>query len=187
MAVQAKDRLLMSAIRLGQRDGWSRLTVADVLQESGAARRSLYTHFPGGAKEITVAAVGLAADWITAIVERACHEESTAALATFVEHWKQMLETADFELGCPVAAAAASRPQHPEAAALAAGAFQQWESQITAALVRDGADPDAARRLGTVTVACVEGAVVQCIAARSCASLDVVHEHLQGAMAAALP
>lgn len=186
MAVQARDRLLLSAIRLGQRDGWSRLTVAEVLQDSGAARRSLYTHFPGGTKDITVAAVTLAADWITAIVGRACQQHSSVALSTFVEHWKDMVESADFELGCPVAAAATSRPQHPEAARLAAEAFRRWESQISDALVRDGADPEAAQRLGTVAVACVEGAVVQCIAARSCKPLEVVHEHLQSAIATAL-
>ncbi|GAA1749625.1 TetR/AcrR family transcriptional regulator [Aeromicrobium alkaliterrae] len=186
MAVQAKDRLLLSAIKLGQRDGWSRLTVADVLQDSGVARRSLYTHFPGGAKEITVAAVETAADWITAVVERACQEPSATALATFVEHWKHVLESSDFELGCPVAAAATSRPQHPEAAALAAHAFTEWESQITAALVRDGAGPDAARRLGTVSVACVEGAVIQCVAARSCVPLEIIHDHLQSVIVTAL-
>lgn len=186
MAVQAKNRLLTSAIRLGQRDGWSHLTVADVLTDSGVARRSLYSHFPGGVKDMTVAAVELAADWITAVVQQACHEPSPQALALFVEHWKQVLDSSDYELGCPVAAAVASRPHHPEAAALATRAFQAWESAITTALVRDGATAEQAERLGLVSVACIEGAVTRCIAARSSEPLDIVADHLTEAIRAAI-
>ncbi|RYJ04648.1 MAG: TetR/AcrR family transcriptional regulator, partial [Actinomycetales bacterium] len=158
MAGQVRDRLLMSAIRIGQRDGWSRLTVADVLEESGAARRSFYTHFPAGTSEITVAAVTLAADWISGIVEQASELPTPAALSSFVEHWTTMLEGSGFTLGCPVAAAAASRPQHPEAADVAEAAFSRWESSIAAALTRDGVGADEAQRLAVVVVACVEGA-----------------------------
>ena len=179
MAVQARDRLLMSAITLGQRDGWSRLTVADVLAESGAARRSFYSHFPGGTSEITVAAVRLAADWITSVVAHACEHESSEALGLFADHWTSMLERSDFTLGCPVAAAALSRPQHPEAADIAERAFETWESLIAAALVRDGADPDRAVALGTLAVMCVEGAVTRCIAVRSIEPLDLARDHLR--------
>jgi len=187
MAKQAKDRMLMGAIRLGQRDGWSRLSVSDVLQESGVARRSLYTHFPGGAKELTVAAVTLAADWITSVVSEVSQLESRAALDAFVRHWVAMLEASDFAHGCPVAAAAASRPRHPEAADLAAAAFVQWEALIAKSLVRDGVDIDEAEKLGLFVVASVEGAVIRCIAARSSEPMRVVRDQLQSVLATALP
>ncbi len=187
MAVHAKERLLMSAIALGRRDGWSHLSVADVLAESGAARRSFYTHFPGGTKELTVAAVELAATWITAVVKQAAEQHSSAALTTFVDHWRHVLTDSDFEQGCPVAAAAASRPHHAEAADIAAASFEAWESLIAAALVRDGADAATAKRLASLIVTCIEGAVTRCIADRSCAPMDVVHDHLQSVLAAELP
>lgn len=186
MATQARNRLLMSAVRLGQRDGWSRISVADVLEESGVARRSFYSHFPGGAGELTVAAVEVAADWITSTVEGLTELDSREALDVFVEHWASMLESADFLLGCPVAAAAASRPQHPEAADLAARAFSRWEEIIAKVLVRDGVGEVEAGRLGLFVVASVEGAVVRCIAARSIEPMGVVRDQLRSTLDAAL-
>jgi len=186
MPVQARERLLLSAITLGRRDGWAAMSVAGVLAESGAARRSFYSHFPGGTAELTVAAVQLSADWITAAVVEACDRPLPQALTTFVDHWSRLLVESDFELGCPVAAAALSRARHPEAAEIAVRAFGHWESVIAEALVRDGARADVATTLATMTVAGIEGAVVRCVADRSVAPLTAVHDHLQSMLVSTL-
>lgn len=186
MATQARSRLLLSAVRLGQRDGWSKLSVADVLKDSGVARRSFYAHFPDGAGELTLAAVEVAAEWITAVVQGLAELESREALDVFVEHWVSMLESSDFLLGCPVAAAAASRPQHPEAANLAERAFARWEELIAEALVRDGIGAAEAAQLGLFVVMCVEGAVVRCMSAQSIEPMRVVRNQLRSTLDAAL-
>ena len=66
----------------------------------------------------------------------------------------------------------------PEVAAAAAAAFERWEALFAQTLRRSGIPRARAGRIATLTVAAMEGAVIQCRAARTVAPLDEVRREL---------
>ena len=61
-----RQALVWAAAKLFRRQGYSGTGLRDILAASGAARGSLYHHFPGGKEEIGAAAVTAAGGLVTA-------------------------------------------------------------------------------------------------------------------------
>ncbi|WP_285029012.1 TetR family transcriptional regulator [Mycolicibacterium sp. lyk4-40-TYG-92] len=177
--MSARDRLVVTAIDLIRRQGVAGTGLSQLLERSGAARRSLYLNFPGGKAELVADATVTAGKTLADGIDLLFAEQGpVGALRAFVAMWIANLTGSDFEVGCPILAAALGRSEAPAAADAAGGVFLDWESRIAAGLESAGLAPDIAARQATLTVAAIEGAIVMAQATKSELPLRRVEEAL---------
>jgi TetR/AcrR family transcriptional repressor of lmrAB and yxaGH operons len=169
----ARERLIDSAIELLRRNGVAGTGLAELLQHSGTARRSVYVNFPGGKSELITEATRTAGRLMDSTLASAAPDgDGRESLAEFVESWKETLRASDYTAGCPVVAAALGRTESPSAADAAGEVFTAWQNLLAGRLRAEGVGIDEAESLATTLVAAVEGAVVLCLAAQSTDPLD---------------
>jgi len=170
--------MIGSAAVLLREHGVDGTSFSRVLELSGAPRGSIYHHFPGGKSQLVEEATRYAGDLISAGLAAALGSQSpVTALGTFGDTWKAVLEEYDFRAGCPVVAATLS--DEPDARRAAAQAFRSWQDHLAEALRSNHVEHARARRVGTMCVAAMEGAIVMARAERSIEPLLDVVEELQ--------
>ncbi len=172
--------MLNSTVTLMQERGANAITVDAVLAHSGAPRGSVYHHFPGGRNEMILAAVNRAGDSISAVLERSVTVPAADTVTAFIDFWKKALRASDFTAGCPVMAMAVDgRSDIPAANAAVSAIFARWLKDLEAKLVAEGRTRAQARRLATISVAAIEGALILSRTAGSVRPLDDVATELQ--------
>jgi TetR/AcrR family transcriptional repressor of lmrAB and yxaGH operons len=173
---RTKQQMLDSAVVLLRERGAAGVTVDAVLAHSGAPRGSVYHHFPGGRSELILGAVRQAGDYIAAKVDETVADgDPRTALNRFVQFWRRTLAATDYLAGCPIVALAVdSRQDYPEAAELVRGIFARWQASLRDLLTAHGFPPERARRLATLVVSAIEGAIILCRAHRDDRPLDDV-------------
>jgi AcrR family transcriptional regulator len=190
MAVITSDsrkRMIQSAALLFRENGYSGTGFRDVIEHSGAPRGSIYHHFPGGKEELAADTVAWAAAVIERRIERAAQNGNPiVALGLFVDAWREVLEDSNFRAGCPIVAVAAEADAGSKATAAAAAAFARWQDLIASALLDAGVSRTDARRLATLVVAAIEGAILLCRARRDIRPLRDVHRALDATLRAAM-
>lgn len=171
-----KQRMLDSALLLLRERGAPGVTVDAVLAHSGAPRGSVYHHFPGGKNEIVLEALRQAGEYLDGMIE-----DSVAAgdvrgtVERFVRFWKRQLAKTDFRAGCPLVAVAVDSREHiPEAPELVREIFTRWQARLAEVLSANGFPVERARRLASVVVSSIEGAILLSRAHRDLTPLDDV-------------
>ncbi|MGE2719845.1 TetR/AcrR family transcriptional regulator [Mycolicibacterium celeriflavum] len=179
--------MIQSAALLFRENGYSGTGFRDVVAHSGAPRGSIYHHFPGGKEQLAAETVAWAADVIERRIQRATQGgDPIAALDMFVESWREILEDNDFRAGCPVVAVAAEADAGSAATEAAAQAFTRWQDALARSLLDAGVGRADARRLATLVVAGVEGAILLCRARRDIRPLRDVHRALEETLRTAI-
>ncbi|GAB7144153.1 TetR/AcrR family transcriptional regulator [Mycobacterium riyadhense] len=174
--MRVRERLTSATATLMQRHGVAGTGIAEILSTSGVTRRSIYLNFPGGKSELVAAATRSAGDAMAAMLAH-CIEQPNP-IEAFTRMWSELLVSSDFAGGCPIAAAAFSRDEAPEAASIAAEVFAQWGQLLAGKLSDDGINHAAAQSLSTTIIAALEGAVMLARAAKSTKPLEQVAPHL---------
>lgn len=174
-----RERLIVAAIELVRERGVAGTGLADLLERSNSARRSIYQHFPGGKLELIDAATRAAGVWM----QRVLHEfgatmDSATLLVETIRQMSANLVESDFRLGCPVAAAAAAPADAVGVREAAAASFAAWAGELAAKLEGEGHPAAEARSLAGFVVSSVEGALLAARAARSTEPLDQAARHL---------
>jgi AcrR family transcriptional regulator len=183
----SRNRMIQSAALLFREHGYSGTGFRDVIEHSGAPRGSIYHHFPGGKEELATDTVAWAAAVIEGRIERAARNGNpVVALGLFVDAWREVLEDSNFRAGCPIVAVAAEADAGSTATAAAAVAFNRWQELIARALLDAGVGRTDARRLATLVVAAIEGAILLCRARRDIRPLRDVHRALEATLRAAM-
>jgi AcrR family transcriptional regulator len=183
----SRNRMIHSAALLFREHGYSGTGFRDVIEHSGAPRGSIYHHFPGGKEQLAADTVAWAAAVIERRIERAVQRgEPVAALSMFVDAWREVLEDSNFRAGCPIVAVAAEADAGSTATAAAAAAFTRWQELIARALLNAGVGRTDARRLATLVVAGIEGAILMCRARRDIRPLRDVHRALEATLRTAI-
>ena len=184
----SRDRMLGSAVQLLREQGYTGTGFRDVIAHSGAPRGSIYHHFPGGKVQLAEEAVVAARDYVTSFIDAAKGEDDPVAmLRAFLDAFRPVLEPSGFRAGCPVVAVAAeAHDDAPQLADVAAEAFASWEDSMATALRRAGLTGARARRLATLVVSAIEGAIVICRAERDGRALDDVQRELEATLRAAV-
>jgi AcrR family transcriptional regulator len=168
--------MLDSALLLLRERGAPGVTVDAVLAHSGAPRGSVYHHFPGGRNEIVLQALRLAGDYIAGMVETSVAEgDVLRTVERFVRFWKRALTSTDYRAGCPLVAVAIDSREHiPEAPDLVREIFTRWQASLADVLSTNGFPAERARRLASVVVSAIEGAIILSRAHRDLGPLDDV-------------
>ncbi|MCV7354223.1 TetR/AcrR family transcriptional regulator [Mycolicibacterium fluoranthenivorans] len=166
--MQARDRLISSAVDLIRRNGVAGTGLALLLELSGTARRSLYLNFPGGKAELIADATAVAGKVTGAAIDRLARDgDPVVVIQRFIAGWTDALRATDFTAGCPIVAAALGRSEASVAADTAGEVFTDWERRLTGHLQEADLSPADAAQLATMTVAAVEGAIIMCQATKS--------------------
>jgi AcrR family transcriptional regulator len=183
----SRNRMIQSAALLFREQGYSGTGFRDVIEHSGAPRGSIYHHFPGGKEQLAADTVAWAAAVIERQIERAAQNGNPlVALDMFVDAWREVLEDSNFRAGCPIVAVAAEADAGSTATAAAADAFGRWQELIAHALLGAGVGRTDARRLATLVIAAIEGAILLCRARRDIRPLRDVHRALEATLRAAM-
>jgi TetR/AcrR family transcriptional repressor of lmrAB and yxaGH operons len=179
---RTRARLTTTAAALLQRQGYHGTGLAQIVEESGAPRGSIYFHFPGGKEELAVAALRHVGQiWkqrIDAAIDGA--PDLGAAIVAVCKLFAAELAASNWELGCPLATVALEASASSEPVRLTcAEHFASWEASIAARLVKSGVDHDAALRMAMFALATIEGALMLARVERSARPLDIVGESLR--------
>jgi TetR/AcrR family transcriptional repressor of lmrAB and yxaGH operons len=179
---RTRAKLTATARELLQRQGYHATGLAQIVEESGAPRGSLYFHFPGGKEELAVAALRDAGDvWkhrIEAAIEAA--PDLGAGVVAVCKLFADELARSDWQLGCPLATVALEASASSEAVRqTCAQHFAGWEASIAARLAASGVDREAALRMAMFALATIEGALMLARVERSSRPLEVVGEGLR--------
>jgi AcrR family transcriptional regulator len=160
-----RDRMVYSAAQLVRERGVTSTGVRDVVDRAAAPRGSFQHYFPGGKDQLVSEALlwsgDFAARWVTSYVDGARRPTPSGLFTHMVAQWKREFSSRGFERGCPVNATAAdlaggdSPVNEPLRAALG-----RWEDAIVAALVRMDIPTRRARRLATLMLSTLEGAIM---------------------------
>jgi AcrR family transcriptional regulator len=186
LAADSKQQMVRSAAVLFREQGYSGTGFRDVIEHSGAPRGSIYHHFPGGKAELAAETVRYAGWVISSQIERRARDgDAMDVLRSFVGLWQKLLEESDFRAGCPVVAVAVEAHDDDALVTATGEVFAGWERALAASLRRSGAPQARARRISTLAIAAIEGAVVMCRAQRTTKPLVDVGRELEETIAAA--
>ncbi|MEU9805088.1 helix-turn-helix domain-containing protein [Mycobacterium sp. NPDC050853] len=162
-----RQRLIDSAIEMMRERGVHATGLADLLKRSGAARNSIYQHFPEGKAELIAAATREASaqsvGFFNSLRERGDVEY---VITRFTRWWVKQLESHGYDTGCPHAAAALAGPGEEQIREAAHEAFLGMRAQLEGSL-RDSGITVGARSLASLIVSAIEGALLQAQAAHS--------------------
>jgi AcrR family transcriptional regulator len=160
-----RDRMVYSAAQLVRTRGVTATGVRDVVEHSGAPRGSFQHYFPGGKDQLVGEAVLWAGDFAA---QRAASYSQTAGnpspaglFAHMVKQWKTEFATRGYERGCPVMATSADLAGSDSAVnEQLRAALQRWEQAVIDELVRIDIPRRRARRLATLMISALEGAIM---------------------------
>ncbi|HUJ57856.1 MAG TPA: TetR/AcrR family transcriptional regulator [Kofleriaceae bacterium] len=167
---RTRHKLVATAARLFERQGYHATGLAEILEESGAPRGSLYFHFPGGKDELACAALGQAgAAWrarIESVLARA--PNLGVAVDEVCKLLADDLAASGYEHGCPVAAVALEAPATSDTIRQAVEAhYTEWRELIVDRLATTAVAREPARQLAVFALAAIEGALLLAKAQRS--------------------
>jgi TetR/AcrR family transcriptional regulator, lmrAB and yxaGH operons repressor len=176
VAGESRERMIRAAADLFAERGYSATGFSDIIERSGAPRGSIYHHFPGGKRQLAVAALQRYASGVArGIAGDAQTRSSAETVAALLARLQKGLRATRCRAGCPVAGVALDAARDGDSdegrqlLEAVAASFDSWRDELATVFERDGAPPAAARRLAAFVVAAAEGGLM---AARADATAD---------------
>lgn len=170
-----RQRLVDSMLALIQLHGYHGTGLNTVLARSGAPKGSLYFHFPEGKTELGIAAVGLAGDQFGELIGTAATAASSpnTVVDALVAELKGILETSDYQAGCPVSSVALDAGSENEPLREACSqVYDAWVGAVSSYLSTFGLNKEQAQPLATSMICLVEGSLILSRAHKSTQPLD---------------
>lgn len=175
-----REAIVEAAVRLFREHGYAATGIGEIAAESGAPKGSIYHFFPGGKPEIGAAAITAAGKFVSLTLRRLATESATPS--ELVRRYGAMLAgwmtESGFAAGCPIATTLLEEAPR-DAAITDAGrnSFAVWRSILASELAAQGLGAERAGRLAGLTIAAMEGALIEARVTRSPAPiLDAADE-----------
>ncbi|MFE7457023.1 TetR/AcrR family transcriptional regulator [Streptomyces sp. NPDC057554] len=163
MQTSTRDRIVVAAAHLLQRQGYVGTGIKQIAAESQATLGSIYHFFPGGKEAVAVAAIRYSCDEFTAVLREALESADGPAEAVLscCRDLATGLRESGWIDGCPVTAAALETlGTDSEIQRACAEALNGWERLVRDKLLRSGFPAEEARELATTVISAIEGAEV---------------------------
>lgn len=178
-----RDRMVYSAVQLVRERGVTSTGVRDVVEHADAPRGSFQHYFPGGKDQLVAEAfgwaAGYAADWASRYMETVREPTPAGLFSHLVAQWRREFSKRGFDRGCPIMAAAAQNATDDSAITDASrAAFARWHAAVATALAEMGVQQAQSRRLATLMLSTLEGAIMMARLERSQRPLRVVVDDL---------
>ncbi|GGT55515.1 TetR/AcrR family transcriptional regulator [Streptomyces purpureus] len=176
-----RDRIVVAAARLIQRQGYVGTGIKQIAKEAEATLGSVYHFFPGGKEAVAVAAMEYGREEFAAVLRTALDSEDDPAAA--VEACARVLATelraSGWTDGCPVTAAALETlGTDNEIQRACATALSAWQAQVADKLLRCGLPAQDAHNLAVTVINTLEGAEVTAQVNRDDTPLLLAGRHL---------
>ncbi|WP_435107050.1 TetR/AcrR family transcriptional regulator [Nocardiopsis synnemataformans] len=179
--IGTRERIVRATSRLMQRQGYGATGLKEISREAEATLGSIYHFFPGGKRELAVAAVrhgdeefALALHEVFARVD-----DPAEAIIACTRNLAAGLRASGWLDGCPITTVALeSAGLDPGIQEAAARAFENWRGLVRDKLLRSGFGEEDARELAHTVVAALEGAEMSAQVSRSEAPLEIAGRHL---------
>ncbi|MEU7578479.1 TetR/AcrR family transcriptional regulator [Streptomyces sp. NPDC041068] len=169
-APSTRDRIVVVAARLIQRQGYVGTGIKQIAKEAEATLGSVYHFFPGGKEAVAVAAITYSAEEFAQVLREglAGDGDPAAAIEACAVELAAGLRESGWVDGCPVTAAALETlGTDSEIQRVCADALRGWEGIVAERLVASGFAAEDARELATTVISALEGAEVTAQVARS--------------------
>src|SRR5271165_47652 len=178
----SKGAFITATQELLRRQGYAASGLGEIVARSEAPKGSLYFHFPGGKRELAIAAMERSAAQLrgamAAILDGS--DDVEEAIGRLVEALAAGLAQSDFADGCPIATVALETASDSEELRLAArAAFDSWLEVLEQRLVREGIEPALAEQRALLVLAAIEGGLILARARRDVAPLLAVSAQLR--------
>ncbi|MFD7711891.1 TetR/AcrR family transcriptional regulator [Streptomyces sp. NPDC059785] len=170
MQTSTRDRIVVTAARLLQRQGYTGTGIKQIAQEAQATLGSVYHFFPGGKEAVAVAAITHSGREFAALLGKMLDSEEDPADAVHAcaGRLATELRASGWVDGCPVTAAALETlGTDSEIQRVCAQALRGWETLVQDKLEHGGFPADTARELATTVISTLEGAEVTAQVSRS--------------------
>ncbi len=178
-----RERMVYSAAQLIRAQGVAATGVRDVVRHSDAPRGSFQHYFPGGKDQLVGEAVLWAADF--AVQRVASYPQTTSnpspagLFSSMAQQWKTEFSERGYERGCPVMATAADLTGSDSAVnEQLLAALERWELAVTDELVRMDVPRRRSRRMATLMISALEGAIMWARVRRDLGPLTTVVNEL---------
>jgi AcrR family transcriptional regulator len=171
--------MVYSAAQLIRQGGVSATGVRDVVEHAHAPRGSFQHYFPGGKDQLVSEALlwagDFAANWVDRYVTGARKPTPAGLFAHLASQWKREFLGRGFGRGCPIMSSAGdlAGTDSPIGDSLRS-ALSHWLEAIGGALVTMGVPATRSRRLATVMLSALEGAIMLARVQRSVRPLTTV-------------
>ncbi|AXB43411.1 TetR/AcrR family transcriptional regulator [Amycolatopsis albispora] len=173
-----RERMVYSAAQLVRTRGVAATGVRDVVEHAGAPRGSFQHYFPGGKDQLVGEALLWSADFAARHAEAYAKVRKPTPAGLFAhlaKQWKDEFTRRGFDRGCPVMATAADLASGDSAVTeLLRVALARWEEAVAGQLVGMGLPKSRARRLATLMISTLEGAIMTARIRRDVAPLTTV-------------
>ncbi|MFY7064858.1 TetR/AcrR family transcriptional regulator [Nocardiopsis changdeensis] len=176
-----RERIVAAASHLMQRRGYDGTGVKQISVEAGATLGSVYHFFPGGKKELAIAAIERGDREFAEELERilAAEEDPAAAVEECARVIADGLRDSDWADGCPVTSTALGVAVGvPEIGRAADAALARWRALVAERLIAVGVAEDDAHDLGYTVISTLEGAETAAQLARDSTPLRIAGRHL---------
>ena len=161
----ARNRIVQTAARLLEQQGYSATGLNQIIRESGSPKGSLYYYFPGGKQELAVEALR----WVGAVVEQRIQDhlsrynEPVQAISSFLRLIGESIQQTGFCSGGPLTTVALeSAAVHPQLRETCEEIYLGWQECFASCLRRHGYEPNQAWLTAGTIVVVIEGATVRC-------------------------
>lgn len=185
-----RERMVYSAAQLVRTQGVAATGVRQVVEHSGAPRGSFQHYFPGGKDQLVGEALlwsgDFAARWVANYPRTTGKPTPGGLFAHMVTFWKDEFTTRGFERGCPIMATAADLAGGDSAVTeQLRTTLDRWEHAVVDELARMAVPRRKARRLATLMISTLEGAIMSARVRRDVAPLTTVAAELAPVLTAA--
>ncbi|WP_100372061.1 TetR/AcrR family transcriptional regulator [Bacillus sp. FJAT-45037] len=177
----SKDKIIDTASRLFQKQGYYATGLNQIIQESGAPKGSLYYYFPNGKEELASVAVGRTADLVTMRIQEGLkdYDDPIEAIQQFILNLANAFKSYETKQGLPVASVALETAQTSEVIRQSCQqAYEKWHEVFAKKLVESGFEEKKALELGLVINAMIEGAFIIVITTKDCEPLRQIARYI---------
>ena len=160
-----RERIVLSASRLLQRQGFDGTGIKQIAKEAGASLGSLYHFFPGGKQELATEAIARMGDEFATSLGATLRseEDAGAAVAACAHLLAGHLRDAERIDDCGfVSIALGIVGRAPDVRAAIGRAVQSWQDLVAEKLRGAGISADDAQDLASTVLATLEGAETAC-------------------------
>jgi TetR/AcrR family transcriptional repressor of lmrAB and yxaGH operons len=169
-----REQIIQTTCQLIELQGYHATGLSQILAESEAPKGSLYYYFPDGKDELVEEAIGYTGGIIAERLREGmgAYERAGEAIPAFLRQLAFYVEQSGYEAGGPITAVALEAASTNERLnAACRQVYQLWQGVIEAKLLSDGYAAARARRLASVTIALIEGAIILSRSERSTSPL----------------
>ncbi len=156
--------MVVSASRLFRKQGYAATGLSQIVARSGAPKGSIYHYFPQGKLSIAAEAVAYSGEKVRSTLYQLQQQAASPGdlIGRYAGLMADWMARSGFQDGCPITTVLLETvPQSETVRVAGAAAFDSWVAVLAESLSRAGLAPGRAQRLAAMSMAALEGALVQ--------------------------